>query len=107
MSFCFPIKNAILEGLEERCTNNLSRGSYCVDVIKASIYFVQNFRSFSAALDASLVLAGSFNFCPVLVGALAGATEGCTTLNSFKMYTKQWEPRDLHYCENYINKLQI
>lgn len=61
-------------------TNNLSKGGFAPDVLKASVYFTSlmaNGRTtFSEALALSLTFAGEVNFCPVLVGAFCGAQCG-------------------------------
>jgi ADP-ribosylglycohydrolase len=72
-------------------TRNLREGiSCCVSfagfaplVLKTALYFVENSRDFNSALDPSLNYAGSANYCPVIVGAIAGTklrTFGETTI---------------------------
>ena len=45
---------------------------FAPDVLRTALYFVENSRDFNSALDPSLTFAGSANYCPVIVGALAG-----------------------------------
>ena len=54
----------------------LSRGGFCVDVLRAAVYFVTRADTFASALTPALAFAGGPNYCPVLVGALAGARFG-------------------------------
>lgn len=54
----------------------LNNGGFSPDVLRAALHFVSSCESFSTALDASVRFAGSANYCPVLVGALAGARWG-------------------------------
>jgi len=60
--------------------NLLSKGGYAPDVLKAAIYFVNSTKTFLDALHHSLSFAGSANYCPVLVGALAGARYGASVI---------------------------
>jgi ADP-ribosylglycohydrolase len=50
-----------------------SNGGFAPDVLRAAIYFVGTSASFAEALARSLAFAGPANYCPVLVGAIAGA----------------------------------
>merc|ERR1712007_297623 len=51
----------------------LSRDGFSVEALKAALYFVGTTKSFTEALNKSIRFAGPVNYCPVLVGALAGA----------------------------------
>jgi ADP-ribosylglycohydrolase len=51
-------------------------GGYAPDVLRAALYFAGTSASFSLALDRALGFAGPSNYCPVLVGAVAGARWG-------------------------------
>jgi ADP-ribosylglycohydrolase len=54
-------------------TTTTTTTGYAPAVLRTALYFVERSRDFDSALDASLKFAGSPNFCPVIVGALAGA----------------------------------
>jgi len=54
----------------------LSKGGFAPEVLRAGIYFFKAADSFQAALDSSCAFAGPDNYCPVLVGALAGTKWG-------------------------------
>ena len=55
-----------------------ARGGFAPQTIKAAVAFVGAAGSFEAALRPALKFAGPPNYCPVLVGALAGARFGAT-----------------------------
>jgi ADP-ribosylglycohydrolase len=61
---------------ENHTLNRLNNGGYAPDVLAAALYFVRNHITFSSALRASFPFAGGGNYCPVLVGAIAGAQWG-------------------------------
>ena len=54
----------------------LSRDGFAPEVLRAAIWFTSQHSSFAAALTASISFAGPANYCPVLVGAIAGARWG-------------------------------
>ena len=56
----------------------LSPGGFAPEVLRAVVQFVTCQDSFVDALNASLRFAGPANYCPVLVGAIAGARCGAT-----------------------------
>ncbi len=56
--------------------SSLNPGGFCIDVLRCALHFVGSAGSFEDALVRSLRFAGIANFCPVLVGALAGALFG-------------------------------
>lgn len=58
-----------------------SRGGYTLDVLKATLYFLHNADSFQDALQQSFDFAGPANYCPVAVGALAGARWGAGSVD--------------------------
>jgi ADP-ribosylglycohydrolase len=66
----------IRQQLDAASPSMLSRGGFSPDVLIAAIYFVHQHTNFEAALSASLAFAGGANYCPVLVGAIAGARWG-------------------------------
>ena len=51
-------------------------GGFAPEVLRAAIYFVGSSSSFSEALERAFAFAGPANYCPVLVGAIAGARWG-------------------------------
>ncbi len=55
-------------------------GGFAPEVLRASAYFVGLSSSFSEALERSLAFAGPANYCPVLVGAIAGARWGSAAI---------------------------
>jgi ADP-ribosylglycohydrolase len=59
----------------------LSPGGYSPEVLRAAVQFVARHDSFAHALSASLAFAGPANYCPVLVGAIAGARWGATAIS--------------------------
>jgi ADP-ribosylglycohydrolase len=54
----------------------LSRGGFAPSVLFAALHFVDTYPTFEQALLESIAFAGGANYCPVLVGALAGARWG-------------------------------
>ena len=56
--------------------SELDRGGFAPDALAAAIFFVGNATSFGEALTRSMAFAGHANYCPVLVGAIAGARWG-------------------------------
>lgn len=72
-----PIENAINEiETEDWLDRPLSNGGFAPDVFNSALYFLNNSASFEDALVNSLGFAGANNYCPVVVGALAGAYYG-------------------------------
>ena len=61
---------------ERPCT----RSGYAPDILRAAIWFVGTSAGFSEAMGRSLAFAGPANYCPVLVGAIAGARWGASTI---------------------------
>ena len=53
--------------------HGLSRSGFAPDALRAAVHFTGASESFDAALAAALRFAGPGNYCPVLVGAVAGA----------------------------------
>lgn len=94
----------------------LKSGGFALDVLRAGIFFVDRYSSFEAALSEALRFAGPANYCPVLVGSIAGARWGAPeividgyprrdilmrALEVSQELTSQWIPRpsdsgDLH-----------
>ena len=57
-----------------------NNGGYAPDVLRAALFFVGTSACFTEALDRSLAFAGLSNYCPVLVGAVAGARWGASAI---------------------------
>lgn len=60
--------------------SELERGGFAPDVLKAALFFVSVHDGFGAALEAALEFAGPGNYCPVLVGTMAGARWGAENI---------------------------
>lgn len=60
--------------------NPTTTGGFCPEVLKAAIHFVSTTDSFEDALELSIGFAGPSNYCPVLVGAIAGAMYGASKI---------------------------
>jgi ADP-ribosylglycohydrolase len=54
-------------------TPRLNSGGFAPDVLQAAVFFVANNSTFDTALSEALRFAGPANYCPVLVGSIAGA----------------------------------
>jgi len=57
-----------------------NNGGFAPDVLQAAVYFVNQSACFAEALDRSLAFAGPSNYCPVLVGAIAGGRWGALAI---------------------------
>jgi len=57
-----------------------NNGGFAPDVLRAAVYFVGTSGSFAEALERSLAFAGAANYCPILVGAIAGARSGASAI---------------------------
>jgi ADP-ribosylglycohydrolase len=55
-------------------------GGFAPDVLGAAVHFVDKSADFASALDRSVAFAGPGNYCPVLVGAIAGARWGASAV---------------------------
>jgi ADP-ribosylglycohydrolase len=64
-------------GGQEGPSNN---GGYAPDVLQAALFFVGTSACFTEALVRSLAFAGPADYCPVLVGAVAGARWGASAV---------------------------
>ncbi len=69
-----------IEALDEHDPWPLSSGGYAPDVLRAMVHFVTRNENFADALSASLDFAGPANYCPVLVGVIAGARWGAASI---------------------------
>jgi ADP-ribosyl-[dinitrogen reductase] hydrolase len=57
-----------------------NNGGFAPDVLRTALYFVGSSACFTEALETSLAFAGAANYCPVLVGAIAGARWGASAI---------------------------
>jgi ADP-ribosyl-[dinitrogen reductase] hydrolase len=57
-----------------------NNGGFAPDVLRAAAFFVGTSGSFTETLERSLAFAGPANYCPVLVGAIAGARWGASAI---------------------------
>ena len=57
-----------------------NNGGFAPDVLRAALHIVGTSACFAGALERSLAFAGPSNYCPVLVGAIAGARWGASAV---------------------------
>jgi len=62
-----------------------NNGGYAPDVLRAALFFVGTSACFAEALERSLAFAGPSNYCPVLVGAVAGARWGASAITPLSL----------------------
>ncbi|WP_309709314.1 ADP-ribosylglycohydrolase family protein [Armatimonas sp.] len=62
--------------LEHSSVGPLSRGGFALEVLRAAVALVSAADSAEEALESAIAFAGPANYCPVLVGSLAGARWG-------------------------------
>jgi ADP-ribosylglycohydrolase len=72
------IRDALLGGSNAP----LHDGGFAPEVLRAAVFFLSAHTGFAAALEASVAFAGPSNYCPVLVGAIAGARWGAGAVPS-------------------------
>jgi ADP-ribosylglycohydrolase len=65
-----------------RSDETLQNGGFAPEVLRAALFFVSKHTGFDAALEAAVAFAGPENYCPVLVGAIAGARWGAAAIPS-------------------------
>jgi ADP-ribosylglycohydrolase len=58
-------------------SNPLNKGGYAPEVLRAAVSIVQSSSDCGSALDASFKFSYPGHYCPILVGAIAGARWGC------------------------------
>jgi ADP-ribosylglycohydrolase len=58
----------------------LRRNGFAPEVLRAAVSFVSTCKRFDSALMAAMEFAGPANYCPVLVGAFAGARWGAEAI---------------------------
>ncbi len=54
----------------------LSNIGYSPDVLRASLYFLQANNTFESSITSAFAFAGANNYCPIVVGAIAGTYYG-------------------------------
>lgn len=70
-----------------------NNGGFAPNMLRASVYFVGTSGSFAEALGRSLAFAGPTNYCPVLVGTVAGARWGASAITPSSMAHADMLPR--------------
>ena len=73
---------------------SLDAGGFSPHVLRAALHFVSGAASFDGALDAAVSFAGAANYCPVLVGALAGARWGAGAVPPAALAHCSWADLD-------------
>eukprot|EP01119_Soliformovum_irregulare_P004473 TRINITY_DN1548_c0_g1_i2.p1 TRINITY_DN1548_c0_g1~~TRINITY_DN1548_c0_g1_i2.p1 ORF type:complete len:619 (-),score=107.50 TRINITY_DN1548_c0_g1_i2:889-2745(-) len=86
-------------------------GGFAPNVLKAALYFISNTQSFKDALYKSLQFAGEDNYCPVLVGALAGGLYGAEEIPEVDLQHEviegKFRTRLLNVCRLLTQDLRI
>jgi len=59
---------------------SLNHGGFAPEVLRAAVSFVSAENAFATAMEAAIAFAGPSNYCPVLVGAIAGARWGASEI---------------------------
>lgn len=77
---------------EESQTSWLHTGGCSPKVLATAIHFVASTTSFEEALEQSLTFAGPANYCPVLVGAIAGGIYGADAIPARALQHRQLTP---------------
>lgn len=75
---CPIIIQSLRDGVGDR---PLVSGGFCPNVLSAAVRFVSQASSFDDALNEAIRFAGPDNYCPVLVGAFAGALFGSSQIS--------------------------
>ncbi|MBL8811701.1 MAG: ADP-ribosylglycohydrolase family protein [Planctomycetaceae bacterium] len=65
-----------VRALDVTSTAAISADGFAPNVLRAAVHFVNSSESFHSALVRSVEFAGLANYCPVLVGSIAGARWG-------------------------------
>jgi ADP-ribosylglycohydrolase len=60
--------------------SRLDSGGFAPDALQAAVFFVGNNSTFDTALSEAFRFAGPANYCPVLVGSIAGARWGAAQI---------------------------
>jgi len=70
----------VVEALLDSDAGPVSRGGYAPEALRAAVHFVEHAPSFAVALAQALDFAGPANYAPVLVGTIAGARWGASSI---------------------------
>ena len=76
----------ILNELENLSTRDLKSDGYAPNTLRAALFFVNETPDFDTALERAFEFAGTTNYCPVLVGAMAGARSGAAAIRKGSRY---------------------
>jgi ADP-ribosylglycohydrolase len=79
--------------LAARPRDACGRGCFAPEALAAAVHFVGAADGFAVALEPSLRFAGPANYCPVLVGALAGARWRAAAVNPGALAHCEIQPR--------------
>jgi len=75
--------------METRPQAHLSTGGESPLTLEAALWFIINCNGFNETLYRSLEFAGEANYCPVLVGTLAGIIYGCAQITETDISHKE------------------
>jgi len=81
-SICGGLDPEIQASVENAESAVAGRGGYSPDTLQSALHFVATRESFETALNDALEFAGAPNYCPVLVGAIAGARWGSREIDA-------------------------
>ncbi len=68
--------------LKGEASEPLHEGGFAPEAFRAALFFVSTRAGFAGALEAAIAFAGPANYCPVLVGSIAGARWGAAAIPS-------------------------
>jgi ADP-ribosylglycohydrolase len=83
------VDTAVGDGLDARIKQSIAEarhepagtGGYSPETLQSALYFALTRETFMAAVEDALDFAGPPNYCPVLVGAIAGARWGVESID--------------------------
>jgi ADP-ribosylglycohydrolase len=70
----------VVKALLDSGAGPVGGGGYAPEALQAAVHFVEHAPSFTVALAQALDFAGPANYAPVLVGAIAGARRGASSI---------------------------
>jgi ADP-ribosyl-[dinitrogen reductase] hydrolase len=107
--FTTDFDRELLPGFRAQGAREISSGGYAPDVLHAAIHFAFKSESFSEAMDSSVRFAGPDNYCPVLVGGLAGARWGVESIDDLHLShcTQQHEDRARELGQRLANAYEL
>ena len=82
----FDGPSIIWDGSKTLSIKDLKRDGYAPNVLRAALFFVTRSQDFESALREAFEFAGPRNYCPVLVGAMAGARFGASAIHQSDLY---------------------